>query len=76
MHNFYPRPETGLDEDYLKERTALLQQYGFKVIAFIAGTGRKRGPLQEGLPTLEAHRYLPPLYACADLILNDGIDQV
>lgn len=76
MHNFYPRPETGLDEEYLKEQTELLHAYGFQVIAFIAGTGRKRGPIHEGLPTLEAHRYEPPLYACADLILKYGIDQV
>ena len=76
MHNFYPRPETGLDAEYLKERTELLHRYGFKVLAFIAGTGAKRGPLKEGLPTLEAHRYMPPLYAYADLVLNYGIDQV
>lgn len=76
MHNFYPRPETGLDAEYLKERTDLLHQYGFKVLAFIPGTGNKRGPLKEGLPTLEAHRALPPLCAYADLVLNFGIDQV
>ena len=35
MHNFYPRPETGLDEDYLLETTQRLQQAGLKVLAFI-----------------------------------------
>ena len=76
MHNFYPRPETGLDKDYVRERTDLLHQYGFTVSAFIAGTGNRRGPLYEGLPTLEEHRHAVPLYACADLIRTCGVDQV
>ena len=56
MHNFYPRPETGLDEEFLLESTRALQQAGLEVLAFIPGDTTKRGPLQEGLPTLEAHR--------------------
>lgn len=76
MHNFYPRPETGLDEDYLLETTKALQQAGLKVLAFIPGDIRKRGPVFEGLPTLEAHRHLLPSAAFADLTLNYGIAEV
>ena len=76
MHNFYPRPETGLDEDQLKEKTELLHSLGMKVAAFIPGTDPKRGPLKEGLPTLENHRYIPPYAALADLLIHYDMDEV
>ena len=76
MHNFYPRPETGLDEDYLLETTRALQEAGVKVLAFIPGDAQRRRPIFAGLPTLEAHRDLPPSVAYADLILRYGLDGV
>ena len=76
MHNFYPRPETGLDEDYLRETTEMLQNAGLKVLAFIPGDIQKRGPVFEGLPTLEAHRNAIPSAAFADLVLNHGLDDI
>ena len=76
MHNFYPRPETGLDEDFLRDTTRALQNAGLKVLAFIPGDEQRRGPLFEGLPTLEAHRNVLPSAAFADLVLNFGIDGV
>ena len=60
VHNFYPRPETGLDEDFFRERNRCLKELGIKTAAFITGDIGKRGPLQEGLPTLESHRTLLP----------------
>ena len=76
MHNFYPRPETGLDEDYLRETTENLRQAGLKVLAFIPGDTQKRGPVFEGLPTLEAHRKVLPSAAFADLVLNYGMEEI
>jgi len=76
MHNFYPRPETGLDEDYLRETTSMLRQAGLKVLAFIPGDTQKRGPVFEGLPTLETHRKSLPSAAFADLALNYGIEEI
>ena len=76
MHNFYPRPETGLDEDYFREITESLRQAGLKVLAFIPGDARKRGPVFEGLPTLEAHRHILPSAAFADLALNYGMETI
>ena len=76
MHNFYPRPETGLDEDYLRETTRALREAGLKVLAFIPGDIRKRGPVFEGLPTLEAHRNILPSAAFADLVLNYGLEEI
>lgn len=76
MHNFYPRPETGLDEDYLRETTETLQQAGLTVLAFIPGDARKRGPVFEGLPTLEAHRKILPSAAFVDLARSYGIEEI
>ena len=76
MHNFYPRPETGLDEDYFREITESLRQAGLKVLAFIPGDTQKRGPVFEGLPTLESHRHILPSAAFADLALNYGLEAI
>ena len=76
MHNFYPRPETGLDEEYLRETTENLRKAGLKVLAFIPGDTQKRGPVFEGLPTLEAHRKVLPSAAFADLVLNYGLEEI
>ncbi len=76
LHNFYPRPETGLDEELLTETTRRLQAAGLSVQAFIPGDTLKRGPVFEGLPTLEAHRYLPPSVAFVDMHLRFGIEDI
>ena len=56
LHNFYPRRGTGLSEAALCKKNNLLKRYGIKVGAFVPSQGKQRGPLFEGLPTLEAHR--------------------
>jgi len=76
MHNFYPRPETGLDEEYLLESTRKLQNAGLKVLAFIPGDAQRRGPLFEGLPTLESHRNVLPSAAFVDLAQRFGVDEI
>ena len=76
MHNFYPRPETGLDEDYLHATTKGLQKAGLEVMAFIPGDTTLRGPVYEGLPTLEAHRNILPSAAFVDLTNRFGIDHI
>ncbi len=76
MHNFYPRPETGLDEQYLAQTTAALQAAGLKVFGFIPGDSQLRGPVYEGLPTLEAHRTVLPSAAFVDLHQRFGLDAV
>ncbi len=76
MHNFYPRPETGLDEELLQSTTAALQEAGLKVLAFIPGDTNLRGPVFEGLPTLEAHRNCLPSAAFVDLSLRFGIEEI
>ncbi len=76
LHNFYPRPETGLDEEYLMETTNRLREAGLSVQCFIPGDTRLRGPLHEGLPTLEAHRHVLPSAAFVDLALRFGMEDI
>jgi uncharacterized protein len=76
-HNFYPRPETGLSKESVIQKNKILRRKGIRTIAaFIPGNKEKRGPLHQGLPTLEAHRYMDPLCAYAELVRDCGVDKV
>ncbi|MGH1054668.1 DUF871 domain-containing protein [Bacillus paranthracis] len=75
-HNFYPRPETGLAKSFLQQQNQYLHECGIKTMAFIPGDGEKRGPLYEGLPTLEKHRNMRPLEAYLELVQHCGVDKV
>lgn len=66
-HNYYPRPETGLDRQWFMDKNRWLSALGFSIEAFVSGDGRKRGPLHLGLPTLEEDRTRLPLAAALDL---------
>lgn len=76
MHNFYPRPETGLDDVFFKTLNEQIRKEGGQTLAFISGDEEKRGPLFEGLPTLEVHRYLSPYAQCVDLFKDYKMDKV
>mgnify|MGYP004684718181 CR=1 FL=1 len=56
-HNYYPEPYTGLSLEYVQERNVFFHQYGIQTIGFIPGNHHLRGPLYEGLPTVESHRW-------------------
>ncbi|MBP1042627.1 DUF871 domain-containing protein [Vagococcus sp. BWB3-3] len=75
-HNYYPRPETGLDKASFISRNQWLKGQGFKVIAFVPGDERLRGPLFDHLPTLEKHRDTHPLAACLELLKDCHVDEV
>ncbi|MGP3607687.1 DUF871 domain-containing protein [Anoxybacteroides rupiense] len=75
-HNFYPRPETGLDVRFFVARNQMFQQYGIATTAFIPGDHKLRGPLYAGLPTLEKHRKQAPHLACAELLFQYHVDHV
>ncbi|MBA4603434.1 DUF871 domain-containing protein [Thermoactinomyces mirandus] len=69
-HNYYPRPETGLDREYFLRKNRFLKSCDITISAFIPGDGIKRQPLYQGLPTLEMHRCVSPVHACLDLTEN------
>ena len=58
LHNFYPRPHTGLSADLLARLNACCHNNGNRTGAFVRSFGHCRGPLFKGLPTLERHRTL------------------
>ncbi|WP_144550280.1 MupG family TIM beta-alpha barrel fold protein [Bacillus sp. X1(2014)] len=74
-HNFYPRRETGLAYSFFQEQNELFKRYGIPVSAYIPGDGEKRGPLYEGLPTLEDHREVDPYRAALELF-RAGLEDV
>lgn len=55
-HNFYPKKYTALSIQAVKEVNQRLKYLGFTTMAFVPGNLELRGPLKEGLPTVEAHR--------------------
>lgn len=74
-HNFYPRIETGLSDWFFQKQNELFGKYGIPVSAYIPGDGEKRGPLFEGLPTLEEHREMDPFLAALELF-HFGVEDV
>lgn len=66
-HNFYPRPETGLDASFYRAQSALFVERGLEVVSFVPGEMTFRAPLRLGLPTVESHRGLPSYVAAVEL---------
>lgn len=76
LHNFYPRVGTGLSEETLVRKNVMLHKMGIRVGAFVpTALGRRRSPLQDGLPTLEDHRTEQVELAARHLVAL-GIDSV
>jgi len=61
-HNFYPKKYTGLTEEKVKDINNRIHSYGMKTMGFVCGDKIKRGPLFEGLPTVENQRNDDVLY--------------
>ncbi len=55
-HNYYPKCYTGLSLEKVRKINEKLKLQGYRTEAFIPGNKVLRGPLKEGLPTVEAHR--------------------
>ncbi len=75
-HNFYPRPETGLDKEFLIERNKMFRSLGITTMAFVPGDNDFRGPVFAGLPTLEEHRGEAPHVAAAEPLFSCFTDKV
>ncbi|RPE75704.1 hypothetical protein EDF28_3649 [Curtobacterium sp. PhB137] len=75
IHNFYPREWTGLALSSVAASVSVAREFGWRVGAFIAGDSVRRGPLGEGLPTVEGHRTMPPLSQALELV-DVGADDV
>lgn len=74
-HNYYPRRDTGISEELFNKRNRLFKEYGVETTAFVSSQHKKRGPIYEGLPTLEKHRSINPVIAAQHLI-RLGADKI
>lgn len=81
LHNFYPRMGTGISVECMLKMNHILKENHIKICAFVQSNNRKRGPIKEGLPTLEDHRDIDislaatELYAlgCDDIFIGDSL---
>ena len=74
-HNFYPRPETGLDVDWFIQKNNWFHELGITTQAFIPGNEELRGPIYQGLPTLEKQRHQDIVNSALELE-HYGIDKI
>ena len=80
LHNFYPRPHTGLSSETIQRQNALLHRHDISAGIFAASQTGRRGPLYAGLPTMESLRGIAPCDAapiltaigCDSLIIGDS----
>lgn len=77
-HNFYPHRYTGISRAHFMETTKRFKEYGIKTAAFITSNEADFGPwgVNEGLPTVEEHRYLPIHVQAKDFINTGLIDDI
>ena len=73
-HNFYPKPYTGLALEDVARTNLRLAALGFEIMAFVPGDANVRGPVFEGLPTVEAQRGRASKVALNMLELAHGAD--
>lgn len=74
-HNYYPRLNTGISEQSIIRKNNMLKRFDMKISAFIPSLINKRGPIYEGLPTLEVHRSMKPEISAKHLFAL-GLDNV
>ncbi len=77
-HNFYPHSYTGLSRKHFEKCSVLFKQNGIRTAAFISSQKAGFGPwpVEEGLCSLEEHRYLPVEVQAKDLFNTGLIDDV
>lgn len=76
-HNFYPHGHTGLPRKHFRKCNENFMKHGLVTSAFVNSQNATFGPwpVDEGLCTLEEHRYLPIEVAAKDLF-KEGIETV
>lgn len=73
-HNYYPKPYTGLSLEDVARTNLRLAALGFEIMAFVPGDANVRGPVFEGLPTVETQRGRASKVALNMLELAHGAD--
>ena len=75
-HNFYPKPRAGLSLNKVLTINERLSFLGITNMAFVAGDKEFRGPLKQGLVTVEEHRYEDVLLSSLQLLTMTSTDIV
>ena len=77
-HNFYPHRYTGLSREHFLKCSRQFKEQGIRTAAFVSSKTGELGPwpVQEGLCTLEEHRYLAIGVQTKDLFNTELIDDV
>lgn len=75
-HNFYPRVESGIDEDFALKQKLIFDSLNVPIYYWIPSHINPRGPIYDGLPTLEIHRYLSIKPITQDLVNRFNADGV
>lgn len=77
-HNFFPQKYTGLSREQFLTCTRKFRQHNLRTAAFVTSQVGEYGPwpLQEGLCTLEDHRYLSIDLQVKDFMQSGMIDDI
>ncbi len=77
-HNFYPKKRSGLSREQFIKGSEQFKKHGIRVAAFITSDAATFGPwpIEEGLCSLEEHRYLPIDVQAKDLFYTGLVDDV
>lgn len=73
IHNYYPRAYTGLSRRQFERMNEQLEKEGMEVMAFIPNERKSRGPIYEGLPTLEHERHYDTAVSYFEMKLDIGM---
>lgn len=76
IHNFYPREYTGLSLEQFHTINKKLKQHGIEVIAFISHSEKSRGPVYNGLPTIEKQRYQDGYINYLEMVHDETVDGI
>lgn len=77
-HNFYPQKYSGLSQEHFEFTTKKFNTYGIHTAAFVTAKNGDLGPwpVQNGLCTLEDHRFLSMRTQASHYRLMDSIDDI
>lgn len=56
-HNYYPRVFSGLSIESVYKINKICKEFKLKTMSFVPSLDYPRGPFNEGVPTIENHRY-------------------
>lgn len=66
-HNFYPKPFSAISIGRAQKMNRFLNDNGITIQMFVPGDKDKRGPIYDGLPTIESHRNQDILLSALEL---------